>query len=254
MSVERKGKIVLWSLVALVVLIFFAAHSWKSSLKVKNFSIEGNMLVSKNEILQLLEVQKGTLLFKTDLMGIQNNVLSHYYVKNAVVKRNLPTTIVIQIEERVPIAILNCSSLYYVDDEGVVLPRTIERRLFDLPLVSNIPADEKITLGATLSSPETKEALAVLRLMKTLNRPLFHTISEIKVHTATGLQLVTAENCVPILLGNGNIEKKFVKLEAFWNQYVRTRGTSSLEYIDMRFAERVIARWTNTSEIPKTRL
>lgn len=255
MSIERKGKIVLWLLLALVVLVLCAAHVWKSSLKVKNFSVEGNMLVSTNEILQLLQVQRGELLFRTDLMQIQNNILNHYYIKNAVVKRNLPTTLVVRVEERIPIAIVNCPGLYYVDDEGVVLPHPVERKLFDLPLLSNIPLQEKIILGATLASPSVQEALAVLRLMKELNRPLFHAISEIKVETPEGIQLLTAEHCVPIIIGKGNIEQKFVKLEAFWNQYVRTRGLSSLRYADVRFTDRVIARWHDTMPaIPKTRL
>lgn len=254
MSLEKKSTVVLGILLAFSVVVVCIAHVWKSTLVVKHCTVEGNRLVSPNEIVQLMGVQRGTLLFRVNLTDVQNNVLAHYYVKHAVVKRNLPNTITVVIEERCPIAIINSSTLSYVDEEGVVLPSTVSRRILDLPLLSSLPSGENVKHGMQLSSASIREALLLLRIMKTLNRPLFHNISEVIIGEHGELKLLTTENCVPILFGRGNVEEKFVKLEAFWNQVIHVRGTTALEYIDARFADRIVARWNTPGEKSSKRL
>jgi len=254
MTVEKRRIVVLGILLVSIILIICAGQVWKSSLTVKNISIAGNKLVGTNEIMQLVGVKQGTLLFSTNLTEIQNNVMSHYYIKNAIVKRNLPHTIAVEVEERVPIAIVNSAKLYYVDDEGVVLPRPVSSTLLDIPLLSGVSDGENISAGSRLKSESIQEALSLLRIMRVLNRPLYHAISEVQVNSAFGIQLLTADNCVPIICGHGNIVEKFVKLEAFWNQYVLTRGTAALRYVDVRFTDRIIARWNKDAQGQKAQL
>ncbi len=245
---NKKVLILLWTIIALIVITLSIAHVWKSSLRVTNFAVEGNMFVSNNEILQLIGIQKGALLFNVDLGKIEQNVCSHYYIKTASARRNLPNTITVTVEERKPIALLNSSLLYYVDEDGVILPKSVTRKLIDLPVLSGTVTTEKIRLGMVLTSQPIQEALTLLKLMKTLNRPLYHGISEVRIERNGDIQLITAEDCVPVLIGSGEIEEKFVIIEAFWEQYIRAKGTSALKYVDMRFTNKVFVRWQNSSK------
>ncbi|MCX7983802.1 MAG: FtsQ-type POTRA domain-containing protein [Bacteroidetes bacterium] len=254
MGLEQQGKIGLGVLLAVVVGAVCMAHVWKTSLVVKQCVVEGNRLVASNEIVQLMGVQPGIPLFKVDLSEVQANVLNHYYVKEAIVKRNLPHTITVTVVERVPIAILNVGTLCYIDEEGIVLPSTISTKILDLPLISNVQSVEKVLLGTRVTSESLTEALQLLRLMKEMNRVLFHNISEIVLENNGDLKLITAENCVPIFIGRGNIEEKFVKLEAFWNQVLQVRGTGTVQYIDVRFSNQIVVRWDGTEFKKKTRL
>ncbi|RPI06549.1 MAG: FtsQ-type POTRA domain-containing protein, partial [Ignavibacteriae bacterium] len=124
-----------FALLALSICLVGGANAWKSSLKIKQIIIEGNRIVGANEILQLTQVQTQGLLYQADLTAIQRNVLSHHYIKDALVERNLPNSIHIQVVERVPIAIVNRPETTYLDENGVVLPRSISHRLYDLPML-----------------------------------------------------------------------------------------------------------------------
>ncbi len=239
----RSKKIILLSLLAFALILVFGANAWKSSLKVAQIKVEGNLIVGTNEIVQLTQIQPGTLLYQADLTAIQRNVMSHYYIKDAVVERNLPNSISVSVSERVPIAIVNRVETLYVDDEGVVLPRSISKKLFDLPVISGIPLSEELALGSTIRDDQTRQALQLLMTMRSINHEMYYNISEIQVHTAGDIVLYAVENSMPIVFGIGDVAEKFVKLEVFWAEYIKTRGAHSLQYVDLRYRDQIVAKW-----------
>jgi cell division protein FtsQ len=234
-------------LIALVICLAFGANAWKSSLKINQIKIEGNRIVNTNEIIQLTQVKIGALLYKADLIAIQQNVLSHYYIKDAVVERNLPNSINIQIIERIPIAMVNLSEPLYLDEDGVVLPQTALCKIFDLPMISGISEIESFVLGSTITHSDVIEALQLLAVLRTVNRPLYHQISEIQVRNGGDIVLYSAEGGVPIIFGRGELPGKLIRLEIFWNDIVRMRGVQCLQYVDLRFQDQIIARWNKES-------
>jgi cell division protein FtsQ len=232
------------TLIALVICLAFGANAWKSSLKINQIKIVDNRIVNTNEIVQLTQVRMGALLYKADLTAIQRNVMSHYYIKNAIVERNLPNSLTIQIVERIPIAMVNLSELLYLDEEGVVLPRTVSRKIIDLPMISGVSQNKPFVIGAAITGPDEIEALQLLAVLKTVNRPLYHNISEIQVRNGGDMVLYSAEGGVPIIFGRGELPDKIVRLETFWNDIVRTRGVQYLQYVDVRYQDQIVARWS----------
>jgi cell division protein FtsQ len=230
-------------LIALVICLAFGANAWKSNLRINQIIINGNRIVNTNEIIQLTQVPMGTLLYKANLTAIQRNVMSHYYIKDAVVERNLPNSINIQITERIPIAMVNLSEPLYLDEDGVVLPKTVSYKIFDLPMISGISASEISIVGSTITRPDEIEALQLLAVLKTVNRPLYHNISEIQVRNGGDIVLYSAEGGVPIIFGRGDLPEKLIRLEIFWNDIVRTRGVQYLHYVDLRYQDQIVARW-----------
>jgi len=231
-------------LIALVICLAFGANAWKSSLKIDQVKINGNRIVGTNEIIQLSQIQIGSLLYKADLTAIQQNVMSHYYIKDAVVERNLPNSIEIQIIERVPVAMINLSEPLFLDEDGVVLPKTVAYRMLDLPMISGISADKSFIFGVTVTQPDEIEALQLLAVLRTLNRPLYHNISEIQLRNGGDIVLYSAEGGIPIIFGRGGLSDKIVRLELFWNDIVRTRGVQNLQYVDLRYQDQIVARWS----------
>jgi len=241
-ELKNKTAGILVLLVATICLVF-GANAWKSSLRIKQIKIDGNRIVGENEILQLTQVQMNALLYKVDLTAIQRNVMSHHYIKDAIVERNLPNSLSIHIVERVPITIVNRPETMYLDGEGVVLPRSISHRLFDLPMISGISESEPLALGSTVKQPDVMEALHLLSTMKIVNRPMYHNISEVQVRNGGDIVVYSTEGGVPIIFGRDEMPGKLVRLETFWNTVVRTRGTQYLQYIDLRYQDQIVASW-----------
>ncbi|MEX2115351.1 MAG: FtsQ-type POTRA domain-containing protein [Bacteroidota bacterium] len=231
------------SLILLGGLLVAGANFWKSSLTVHRVLVQGNSVVQTNEILQLTHIGDRTRMYDLDLMKIQKDVISHYFIKEVVVERDLPSTIRITVTERTPVAMINTGELRYLDPEGVVLPHSVSGELFDLPLIGGIPDDVSPKVGSTLLHSDVQEALAILSAARQVNKEMFHLISEVRLRSGGDIVLYTAEGSIPILYGHGHAPSKLVRLEAFWNEIVRERGSHSVQYIDIRFDDQVVVRW-----------
>lgn len=232
----------LWILVGLSVGLTAFSNYWKSNLRVKEIIVEGTRVVEKNEITQISQVKNGTLLYDVDLTQVQRNVLSHLYVKEASVERNIPSSIKISVVERQPLTLVNANEIRYLDEDGVVLPHSISKAVFDLPVLSGIPADVSLKLGSRIEQADVQEALEVLWSAKLMSKELYHMISEVQIRQGD-MVLYSAEWGIPILFGRGEIPNKLARLEAFWNEVVKDHGAQNLQYIDVRYADQIIVRW-----------
>lgn len=241
-----------FGILILAMALVFGANAWKSSLVVNKVVVSGNRVVDTNEILQLAHVKAGKKIYDLDLMVIQKDVASHYFLKDVTVERDLPSTVKISVVERTPIAIINTPDLLYIDPDGMVLPHSISHELFDLPVISNIPQGLKVSVGETLRNPDITEALDILSTAKLVNKELYYLISEIRLRSGGDLVLYTADGSVPVLFGRGEAASKLVRLETFWNDVVHQRGTASLQYIDLRFEDQIVVRWNNNRRPSKT--
>ena len=243
MSANRKLKFGFMGLLLLAVGLIVSANLWKSNLKVKRFTVEGNRIVETAEITQLIKVPKNTQLQDVDLMAVRRDIMSHHFIKDAVVERDLPATLKVTVKERVPLAIINGAEILYLDEDGVVLPHSISKQLFDLPVLTGMPDGVAVTPGATIKNPDIQEALQILASSKLVNKELYHVISEVRLRNGGDIVLYAAEWGVPIIFGHGEIASKLVRLESFWNSVVRERGSDNLQYVDLRFDDQVVVRW-----------
>jgi len=91
------------------------------SLSVRAIEVDGCQDVQPDAIRRLAGVVKGDPLLKVDLKKVRRNVVSHPWVKNATVARELPDTLRILVNERVPRAVILGRKFALVDVEGVVL-------------------------------------------------------------------------------------------------------------------------------------
>lgn len=243
MSEERKGWIGVIALVGLVLLLVVGGNLWKSNLRVKRVTVAGAVNVETNQIIQLADIPKGILLYDVDLTRVQRNVQSHYFIRRATVERDLAGGIRITVEERTPLAVIPGAPLWYLDDRGVVLPSSISKAVYDLPVLTGIPAGTRLAAGTAIAKNDVQEALLLLNVLKQVNREMFHRISEVRLRDGGDMVLTSAESGVPIIFGRGDIADKVARLEAFWTSEVLERGTKDLEYIDLRYRDQVVVRW-----------
>jgi cell division protein FtsQ len=243
MSTSRTLKFGFLGLGLLAIALVVAANLWRSDLKVKRVTIEGNRIVETAELIQLIKVPKNTQLQEIDLMAVRRDIMSHHFIKDAVVERDLPATLKVTVKERVPLAIINSTEILFLDEDGVVLPHSISKQLFDLPVLTGMPDGLALAPGATLKDTDIQEALKILACTKLVNKELYHLISEVRLRNGGDIVLYASEWGVPIIFGQGDIPSKLVRLEAFWNDVVRERGSDNLQYVDLRFDDQVVVRW-----------
>lgn len=219
------------------------ANLWKSKLVVEHVTVSGNSIIDAREILKLARVPSGMKLVDVDLLAIEQAVATHPYVENVVVERNLPSTVHIRIGERRPLAILNGRDLRYVDREGVVLPNSVSKELFDLPVITGLETPASLTPGTVIADADLAEALHILETSKLVGGGLYHLISEVRLRGRGDLILYTADGGVPVIFGRGDAPRKLVMLDTFWQTVVAARGPQQLQYLDLRFDDQIVVRW-----------
>ncbi len=249
MTDERRTIIRILLVLLTFVLIAVVGNLWKSSLRVKTITVEGDQNVPANQIIQLSGVRAGTPMFDLDLTEIQRNVSSHYFIRGVVVERNLPGTVRITVTERTPLAIVPTEPMQYVDEEGVVLPPTNARIVYDLPVISGFASAATLEAGERASGNDIDEAVRLLWTIRQGNRDLFHRISEVRLRGEGDIVLYSSEWGVPIIFGHGRVADKVAQLEAFWNDEVALIGARHLEYVDVRYADQVIVRWKTSAGV-----
>ncbi len=252
MSTSKTRKYGLLVLLATIVGLIAFANVWKSSLKVAHVTLTGNRIVEANELFQLANVRHGSLIYDIDLRAIRKNLMSHYYIKDAIVERNLPSTIQLTVEERNPIALVNRPDPVYLDEDGVILPHSVSKALFDLPILTGVKLGTAASYGAVVQDSDAHEALEILTAARLVNSELYHLISEIQLRNGHDIVMYTAEGGVPVIFGEGNVADKMVRLDAFWKDVIRQRGLQNLQYVDLRYDDQVVARWSDQSRTTKT--
>jgi cell division protein FtsQ len=97
----------------------FSRHAGFS---VEEILIEGRNQTDRDNILQVLDVKKGSPILKFDPHDALQRLTAISWVKSGTVERRLPSTIYVKLVERAPIAIWqNKQHFYLIDQEGHTL-------------------------------------------------------------------------------------------------------------------------------------
>lgn len=227
----------------LAIISWLGTMQWKQHLTVSGIIVDGEHILSKEELVKLAQISLKTKMYEVDLTAIQKNIVKNHFVKNVEVTRDAPSTIRIEVEERTPIALLSLpgkTDLLYIDDEGYILPHIASQAIFDLPIISGVDSVTVIDVGQPTSHPDMLGAVEALETARRVSSELFHMISEVRIHTGHDMVLYSADSGIPIIFGRGDAAKKMVKLDAFWKKFIADQGAQNIRYIDVRFEDQVV--------------
>ena len=227
-------------IVVLVLAVFIVKARWQDHLPVSSIIVEGNTVLPKEEIVRLMKLTPRVPMYALDLTQIRMNIRSNTFVKDVVVQRDAPSQLRVMIEERVPAALLVANELFYIDDEGVVLPYINSAETYDIPVISGIDSSAHVKAGQRITKKDLQEALEIIAAAKVTNQEIFHSISEVRLRKGHDIVLYSFESGFPIIFGRGDVVNKIVKLDAFWQQYFHTIGAEGINYIDVRYDDQVV--------------
>lgn len=201
--------------------------------------VRGNALLSRETIMQRVTLKPRTSIFGYDIRALAETVRRSPYVKSCVVKRRLPSTLVVQVAERVPIAYLSLKELYLVDQDRILLPRPADGVAFDVPVITGISLPQAAP-GAAVPAAQLSAAFDFIRALTGYQPHLLDNVSEIEVASGGTVTVLTTKPAVRIRLGAGFDEEKLMK----WNLLDRYEGAdfSDLEYVDLRYKDQIIIK------------
>lgn len=135
---------------------------------IKQINIIGTEQISQEEVLSLSGLNIDTNIFKNSKLNITKNIKQNPYVENVIIKRNLPDTIEITIEEKQKAYMLQFINGYvYINTQGYILE--ISENKLELPIINGYKTEEdKIVPGNRLVNEDLENLNNVLKITEAL--------------------------------------------------------------------------------------
>lgn len=219
-------------------------------LRVDRVLVSGNQRLSHGEVLALLSGLRGESLVWTDLGAWRTRLLASPWVRDAALRRSLPSTVEAFVRERQPIGVGRINDdVYLVDDEGVLIDQYGPQYAdLDLPIIDGLsaPANDRGSWADRPRAELAARAVAAFRARPEIARR----VSQIDVsdlHNAT--VILTAD---PTIIALGD-DQFLARLQTYLELAPALRErVPEIDYVDLRFDGRIYVR--PAAKRPQTRV
>lgn len=202
---------------------------------VREIQVRGGEKVGGSEIVAMTGLRQGMNIWKINPSAIEKKVAQHPWVRRVLVRREFPQRVVIEVEERVPKAIIAMRRLYYVDAAGVVFKEVGQGENVKFPMLTGLHPED-----LTASDPKIRRSIQdALRLTDLMAKDA-HTLSEIHFDAAGRLVVYTTAFSIALHMGLGDWPQKLQRFDRVLSLW---KGNEQrLSALDMSFREQVVAR------------
>jgi cell division protein FtsQ len=208
-------------------------------LQIDRVVVRGNTRLSTGEVLALLHGLRGENLVWTDLGAWRRRLLASPWVRDATLRRSLPSTVEVVVAERAPIGIGRVNgALYLVDDRGAIIddygPQYGD---LDLPVIDGLAGPHA---PAALGEDPHAELAARLLVAVRARPPVQQRISQVDVRDAHNAAVILTGDPAVLYVG----EERFVqRLESYLDLAAALRDqVANIDYVDLRFDNRIYVR------------
>lgn len=214
------------------------AHA--SMLQIDRLVVRGNARLSSGEVLTVLGGLRGQNIVLADLDAWRRTLLASPWVRDAALRRSLPSTVEIVITEREPIAVGRIGGdLYLVDDGGVVIDQYgPQYAALDLPIVDGL---ETAGDGEEGRLDELRAAFAARLIVALQADPdVAAQVSQVDVSDLRNASVILTGDPAVIYVGN---ERFLPRLRGYLQLAAALRErVPDIDYVDLRFDDRIYVR------------
>jgi cell division protein FtsQ len=186
-------------------------------LLVEHVEFEGCSETQKAGLRHLADVPNGSLIWSVDTDEVAAAVERHPWVKSASVSRQWPSTLVVAIEERRPVALIRKDvGLWYVEEDGTIFQPAHGHRL-DLPVLSGLN-EELSGRHPHLSVLVVRDALRLIDTLESEGLVGRDEVSEVVFSEARGFTVLAGN--AEVVFGFERFPEQAQRLAALFNHGV----------------------------------
>ena len=236
-KVTHRG--VFWNVAAPFLLILILTGAAYSSVTldigkflslVNHIIFIGNKHLTDDELMAFTGIHKNESLVTISNKKVSQGLLKSPWIRSVSVRKEFPDTLSIIIEEAVPFALLDMNGhLFLVDENGKLLEELKDNAIPFLPIITGDPFKE---------SKGFSEALHLAKLMNDKGFSLEK--NHIEIIACKPQELTVTIDGTVVKVGSGEYEEKLKRLFELEDEIKKRK--ISVDYIDLRFANRVIVK------------
>lgn len=240
--------VILRSTALLAVVVLGGLWIWRHTRSDERFAVRtielaGVKHTPKAALDQVTQRYVGVNLFQIDIDRVQRDLSGSStslgaglgWVRRIDIEKQVPDTLRIKITERIPVALVRVNDkLLYVDEEGAAFaelsPRVGDA---DLPLIADAQGAELV------------RSVQLLTALAQRDPEIYSRISEVWPIPPRGFALFDRQLGAVVYANAEDISTKYRNLYAV----LRAENHPKIEYADLRFADRVIVKGLETSNV-----
>ena len=230
------GRLGFAALVVLLIWWIYGRTQQDRRFAVRSVEVSGVRHTAGEDLKRITGAYVGLNLFKLDIARIQHDLRALPWVERVAIEKKLPSTLKISVVERQPVALASIDGgIRYVDQHGksfADLSPTVGNP--DLPLITNA------------RGVQVRDCVAFLVFIKAHHPALYARISEVSP-SENGLVVFDRDLKTRIFISGVDAASKWQSLYGFASAE-GFRATPP-EYVDLRFADRVIVKPHRSSVI-----
>lgn len=208
---------------------------------IKEISVRGLKELTEKEILSLAKIQPRANILAVNTEAVAKRIAVNPWIKNIYIGRELPNRLVLDVRERVPIALVKQGGNFYLMDvDGFVFKKLGKTDDVDYAIVTGVNIQEKA------KSALLTDALKLLEMVSTAEQYAFlGTVSEVHVDRVFGLSMLT-DRGLHLKLGRDNFAGKLYQLSVVLED-LEKRGTKNGHlFVDLADISKVTVQHKDT--------
>jgi cell division protein FtsQ len=220
-----------------------------SYFKAKKITVSGIHRLSENLVYKKAQIKPGMNIMAVNLAAARKRLLTHPWIVEVQIRREIPSAIHIQIREHRELAVVDLGRRFLIDEDGNIFKECDPADPRDLPVIhglrySDLNVRQKVAapgLKENMQSTDAKKTAAgslydavitVLRLSNTAGTVVPNKeIKKIQVDRQIGLTVYAYERTKAIKLGFNNFADKYAILKTIV-AYLKHGGALNLNDID----------------------
>ena len=212
-----------------------------NTMRVRHILIDGGSQATDPQIRDAAHITDADRVWSVNREEVRQRVMALPFVKECTVSPSVPSSIIIRVVERVPVAAVMVNNhVYEIDRDGVVLREVPPLAPPNGPLVTNLPNLGALAPGQTLRNPALEKALQLWDAFSAgmLARDL--TLSEISAEAESMLYMYFNELPFETRWGRSDFGTQVRRFEMLWRE--KGGKIPCIEYLDMRFDNDIVCK------------
>ena len=158
------------------------------------------------------------------------------------VVNSIGVSILIEIIEREPVAILKVDPLVMIDGDGIILPDLENYINYNIPVLTNFNIHEtSYNKGKKISSDKVIDCVDWLKKIKKDYSYLYENLSELKITSSDEIELILFDHPTYIYLGLDKINYRLEILKKF-EETIKPNKISDYTYLDLRYKNQIVVK------------
>ena len=197
---------------------------------LRHVQVDGAVYLKKEELVRISGIYMGEPLFQLETDQVTKRLLQDLRIEEALVRRQLPSTLEITIKERMPVATVACEYGYLdIDRQGKVIDSYRTLKNMPIPMITGVQVRD-LYIGDDVEDEMVKK---ILSFLQQLDDASLNQLSEIAI-TGPDYLVAYTTNSVQIRLG---ILERMEEKARLTQDFLKDLATNpyQVEYVDFNY-------------------